>query len=370
MPIPIPFPPFILNFPVPPRIVIPIIQTVLETCRMLVSNSLYDIERYRKLLSIVIGVFDISRGEWKDGILSLLGFYSMDLMNVGKNLKMMRWIYNFISPDIQVRLEDDIYSASKSIFVGSFLWIISIVSPATVRITINKLLTIVNMPIEKLHRSFDRVQTIAKREGAKMGAEVVFPNFPLDNVPSFEDIQNFQSLAHTPEIFCSDEFQEILSYAIVTPALRLCLELMNIPTIPEKVTEKCKNHKGTISETLTESMMPTVIQTGGGILENFVKQSLDGVNIKPAEKSMAKATKNVLKTSINVTKDSVSIADNLRKDVAPIVTVVSNTMEKYILEDEEVKEDNDDEANEDEEEKPKKSKKSKHKTRKARHQVS
>jgi len=294
--IPNPFDTFIVKLSVPQNSIISIIQTVLETCRMIVTNSDFDVELYQKLLSIVIGLFDISRGEWKDGILNLLYFFNMDLMNIGKKLKMMQCIYNFISPDIQICLEDDTYLENKTIFIGGFLWFISIVSPLTVRVTINKLLNLVTNN-----------------------------NIPLDDVGSFEDIQKFQSLVHTTEIFCSYEFQEVLSHAILTPALRLCLELMNIITIPEKIIEKCKKHTGKISETLVESSKPSDINIGGSLLTNFIENSMgDNINLKPAENSVERARKNVWKTAISVSKNGVNIFDDLKKNIVPIISAVSD----------------------------------------------
>ena len=43
----------------------------------------YDNTRLRQLFSLIIALFDISRGEWKDGVLSLLGIFSKDWLFVG-----------------------------------------------------------------------------------------------------------------------------------------------------------------------------------------------------------------------------------------------------------------------------------------------
>jgi len=258
IPLLFPFPPFTKTIQIPSRMVIPMFQSVLETCRLLVSNSLIDIEFLRKIFSFVIAIFDITRGEWKSGVLSFMGYFGKEQMLIGQSLKTAKWIYNFISPDIQDRIEEDLISGGKSMLAGSILWFVSIVSPGPIQGAINKMLETAKLPVEELNQKFEEIQKTAQASAAKIGAKVVFPKFPLANFPSFDDIQNFQSLIHQPEVFCSTKFQEVLADSIKVPVLRVLLELMNVPTLPEAVTEKCRGQSATIEESLLKSMIPTV----------------------------------------------------------------------------------------------------------------
>jgi len=243
---------------IPARLIIPAISTVLETCRTIVSNSYVDNASLRKLFSIVLAVFDVSRGEWKQGVFNLLGYFGKDYMEFGKSLSMYRWVYNFISPDIQERLEEDIYAASKSLLVGAILWTVSVVSPESVRNTINGMLESSKKTWDELNTMKAGIEARAQESAAKVGASVTFPAFPLKQFPSFDDIQNFQSIVHQPEVLCSKDFQESLTLAIQIPALRFVLELMNVPTVPEAVQEICKDQPSTVTEALVESMTPIV----------------------------------------------------------------------------------------------------------------
>jgi methyl-accepting chemotaxis protein len=258
VPLLFPFPPFTKTIQIPSRMVIPMFQSVLETCRLLVSNSLIDIEFLRKIFSFIIAIFDITSGEWKNGILSFMGYFGKEQMLIGQSLKTAKWIYNFISPDIQDRIEDDLIAGGKSMLAGSILWFVSIVSPGPIQGAINKMLETARQPVEELNQKFEEIQKTAQESAAKIGAKVVFPKFPLANFPSFDDIQNFQSLIHQPEVFCSTKFQEVLADSIKVPVLRVLLELMNVPTLPEAVTEKCRGQSATIEESLLKSMIPTV----------------------------------------------------------------------------------------------------------------
>jgi len=178
---------------------------------------------------------------------------------IGQSLKTTRWIYNFISPDIRLNLENDVIAGGKSMIAGAVLWLASIVSPESVQMQINLMLETAKKPIDELNKKFQQVQKDAQKSASEIGATVIFPKFPLEQFPSFDDIQNFQSLIHRPEIFCSPEFQDILAPAMEVPVLRFILELMNVPTLPEKIRDMCKDHEKTILESLEDQMEPTVI---------------------------------------------------------------------------------------------------------------
>jgi len=250
--------PFIKNVPVPPRMVIPLINSVLETCRLMVSTGSLDIGILRKLLSFVLAIFDITRGEWKNGLFSFMGFFGKETMILGQSLKTARWIYNFISPDIQRRIEDDIFAGGKSIIAGSILWFVSIVSPGIVQRIVNNMIDVAKQPVDELNKKFEEIQEVSQKSAAKIGATVTFPKFPLAQFPSFDDVQNFQSIIHQPEVFCSKQFQTAFASAIEVPVLRILFEMMNVPTTLEKVAETCRGQEASIEESLMKSMLPTV----------------------------------------------------------------------------------------------------------------
>jgi hypothetical protein len=224
-----------------------------------VSNPFVDIFFLRSIYSIILGTFDIMRGNWKDGVLSLMGVMGYFPMLLGIVLKAFRFVYSWISPDIQARLEDDAFAATKSLFIGGWLWLFSVVSPDFVRNMIQNMIDTAKMPLEKLNEKIEGIEKQTQQVAEKAGVQVIFPKIPLDKIPSFDDIQNLQSLLSNPEIYCSPAFQSALAPAMSVPPLRLFLELLNVPTLPEKIQERCKDMPQNITESITEALKPIVI---------------------------------------------------------------------------------------------------------------
>ncbi len=246
---------------IPARAILPMINAALEACRLLVSNQLIDSSFLRSILSFALAILDISRGEWRDGILSALGLFGKQWMMIGLIGKTARWVYNFISPDIQSRLSTDIFDASKSMIVGFWLWWVSILSPDYVRATINDMIATATKPLETINEQLAKVEQQAQASAAKLGAKVVFPRLPIERIPSFDDIQNFQSLLHQPELVCSAAFQQAIQPAMSIPVLRVVLELLSIPITPEKKAEVCKDIPAdqSIVNSVAQALEPTVV---------------------------------------------------------------------------------------------------------------
>ena len=246
---------------IPARAILPMINAALEACRLLVSNQLIDSSFLRSILSFALAILDISRGEWRDGVLSALGLFGSNWMMIGLIGKTTRWVYNFISPDIQSRISADVFDASKSMMVGFWLWWVSILSPDYVRATINDMIATATKPLEEINEQLAKVEQQAQASAAKIGAKVVFPRLPIERIPSFDDIQNFQSLLHQPEIVCSAAFQQAIQPAMTIPVLRVVLELLSVPITPEKKAEICKDIPAdqSIVTSVTEALKPTVV---------------------------------------------------------------------------------------------------------------
>jgi hypothetical protein len=253
----LPYMPFRLQFPA--RLILPLVNAILESIRLMVSNSVNDMPRLRKLSSIVLGIFDIFRGEWKDGVLSFLGVISHDWMIYGMVGKVARWVYNFISPDIKARIEEDLYASTKSMIIGGWLWLLSVSSPDFVRARINGLIDTATTSIEELNERINGVEKKAQTVANNLDVSVRFPRIPLDKIPSFDDIQNFQSLLGNPQVYCSEVFQKELVEALKIPPFRIVIELMNIPTTPTMIAEKCKDIPANIGEAVAQSMKPIVV---------------------------------------------------------------------------------------------------------------
>lgn len=256
-----PYPPYLpVAIPIPGNAILVLINAYLEACRLLVSNNFFDIGILRQILSFVLSLYDILRGNWRDGVLSFMGFFGQSWMIYGMIGKTARWVYGFISPDIQSRLESDIFMASKSMIIGSWLWFVSIVSPAFIRTTVNDLIEQSKKPLEELSKQIEEAEKAAQQVGSQYGLQVQFPRIPLDKIPSFEDIQNLQAILRQPEFYCLDVIKPKLQILAQEPAFRVVLEMLSIPYKPMKLAEVCKDVPSSIAETAKQFLTPTVVQ--------------------------------------------------------------------------------------------------------------
>jgi hypothetical protein len=259
------YPPYIpVKAPIPTNLIVTTINSVLEACRLLVSNNVIDIGILRKVLSLVLAIFDVLRGDWKSGVLSILGFFSRSMVLYGVIGKITFWVYNLISPDIQARLSEDMVAGAKSAVLGFWLWFLALVSPEYVRTTINDMVATATRPLEDLNKQIEAVEKQAQAAAAPIGAKVSFPRVPLNKLPSFDDIQNFQSILHQPEVFCSDGFQAAIQPALTIPAIRIVLDLANIPTSPEGLAKACAGVPKSVKEAVVQKLQPTVVIQKGG----------------------------------------------------------------------------------------------------------
>ena len=268
----LPYLPVRLQFPA--RLILPVLNSILEACRLLVITNKFDNPMLRKILSVVLAIFDVSRGEWRDGVMSLLGVINREALLTGLVIKTTRFIYNFISPDIQNKLQSDLYAGSKSMFIGAWLWLLSVAAPDFVRATINDLFNSSKEALEEWKKTLEPMQQKAQELGKAEGLDVKFPEIPLSAIPSFADIQNLQSILHQKEVTCNSTFQAKLKPSMEIPAVRVLLELLNIPTTPEATAEFCKGQPTTMADAVTEAMTPTVTPipvTQGGKHRRFHK---------------------------------------------------------------------------------------------------
>ena len=255
----VPFvPPIPVPYVIPARAKLPIINTVLEMLRIMVSNTVFDAPNFRVLLSFALAVLDLLRGEWKHALLSALGAYSVTAMWVGLGGKVLRDAWLLISPDLQHQLQTTLYRSGKSFFAGFFLWGFSVFSPDVIRMSVETATDKMRETIANFNEQIDQVEAKAKEVAAPAGIDVSFDRIPESLVPSFDDIQNLQTLVKVPEVYCSVEFQNILKPLLLVPPLRIALELFNIPTVQEDIDEQCKGKQGSLSDTLAEKATPTI----------------------------------------------------------------------------------------------------------------
>jgi hypothetical protein len=268
LPVPIPVPPFVTIIPVPiPARAIPVmIEAFVEGIRLIMSVGAATVgldpaksDLSRKILSVVLSLIDLFKGEWKQSLLSFAGFFGQNPLILGLIGKVFLNVFNFISPDLQEKLIYDVYQSTKSLFMGSFLWLFSTVAPdfvrASVRIQFDKLKQIA----DNTNKQVDKVEESMQKSVQSSGLKIDFKHIPEDMVPTFDDIQNLQSIARQPAIYCSKEFQEAIQPLQMAPPARFILEMLNIPTDPDSVAMECKTMLGSsLDDTMEQLLTPQV----------------------------------------------------------------------------------------------------------------
>jgi hypothetical protein len=236
-----PFPPYLpVGIPIPKNSIIPIITYLTEALKLMVTVGPLKSDFLRKILSISLAIFDVLNGEWRNGVLSLLGVIGKTPLIIGVFGRLFNQVWSFVAPDLQSDLQDNLYSASKSIFSGFWLTMVSTFAPDKIREVIGRVLDKVTPLAEGYNKKVDQIEQISKRAAAKMGLDINFPKIPLEEVPSVDDLVNLLTIMRNKQVICNPDVWAVIQPITKEVTLRLLLELFLIPTSEEKRAEICQ----------------------------------------------------------------------------------------------------------------------------------
>jgi len=215
--IPIPYTPF--KIPVSPQSIPYFVSAILELIRVSATHGFFKSDLLRKLMSVVIAIFDVLRGEWKHGLLTLLGFFSEGGVATGITLKMLRDAWLMTNPDLRRNFRDDTYSMGKSWFIGVWLWLAASFMPNPYRAQANEFFNDISK------KMWNIVPATANK------------------IYTLSDIQLIQEMLSRPEVSCSTEIQKVLEPMIKIPIFRFVFELMGVATNDYFKDKRCKGLK-------------------------------------------------------------------------------------------------------------------------------
>ncbi len=256
-------PPIPIPYLIPAKAKLPLVNALLESLRLLVSNPVIDIGAFRMLFSFLLAILDLLRGEWKNALLSFLGAWSQNAMYIGIVGKLVRNAWLLIAPDLQHDIQRVLFDSTKSFIVGFFLWAFSIFSPDAIRMVIQQSVDKAREMVAQFNEQIAGLEQQAQAAASAAGVDVSFKRIPEDMIPSLEDIQNLQTLLRIPSVVCSNEFKGIIGPMSAVPPLRLVLELFGVPTDPEIQAKICEGVNPELSSAITDVMTPTVTAKGG-----------------------------------------------------------------------------------------------------------
>jgi len=261
----IPLGPTGLKLQVPARSILPITNILLELLRVMFSFGPLQNEGGRKLLSVVLGLFDISRGEWKNGLFSFLGYFGNNMVLLSIVFKLLRDTWLLIEPQLAKRIRLDLYMASKSIFIGFWLRMLTIFMPDFARKIFDATAAPFKALIEQINQKMETFEAAVEPKTKAAGISVKFPRIPDNMIPSLDTIQALQTVVSQPEIFCADDFQKIVAPLKAIPPARLILELMNIPMDDALLQQLCRGvDTKDLTGNLVNMLKPTVTVIPGG----------------------------------------------------------------------------------------------------------
>lgn len=207
---------------VPFRTIITIIYLILDIARIAMGSAGSNIGR--KILTILVALLELLRGDWKKAILTAMGFYGMSPMLTGQLLKVFLTVFRMLSPDIQKNILFGPLNIIKSLIVGLLLSIFQITAPAFIR-----------KPL------IDSLNKIAERKAQIDGtlADVGLPERPDYLSPSWNDLNNIQAVISDKVYICSCEFRDLVKAVENSTIIKIVLQILRIPVTKEMITETC-----------------------------------------------------------------------------------------------------------------------------------
>jgi hypothetical protein len=209
----------IAGIPIPPRFIVFLIYSILDITRIAVNVS--GNETGRKLLSILIAILDLVRGDWKKAILTFVGYYGSYPLLIGQAFKTYLTVIQMLSPTIQIKLPYFMYDSVKSMVFGVLLSIIQIGAPKSVR--------------DRLEELLATLSNVQKDIDAKLNAL----NPPLSSRPDyfkvdFSNLNDLQAILDDPVYICSKEHREAVENLLANakdgaPMIQFILSLMRYP---------------------------------------------------------------------------------------------------------------------------------------------
>jgi len=207
---------------VPFRIIVVGIYLALDIVRL--SVGVLNMTLLRKIMSIIVALIELLRGEWKKSILTFMGYFGMTPMLFGSVIKVFLTMFQMLAPQLQEDILLGVLDSTKSFIIGVMLSIFQIAAPEEIRLPV----------IGALERI---AQMKAKLDGVLV--EAGMSARPDYLAPTFADLNNIQSVFSDEAIVCSAEFQEAIQQLKNVTLLKIVLELMRIPTTDAFYNLKC-----------------------------------------------------------------------------------------------------------------------------------
>lgn len=224
------------DFPILPSITMEILQKIKVPFRTIVFviYLTLDIARLamgivgpalgRKILSILVAVLELLKGDWKKAILTFIGYYGMIPMLTGQLLKVFISLFGMLAPQIKERIIFGSLDAAKSFIVGLLLAIFQVTAPEEVRLPLIGVL-------EKIAQHKAKMDDTLKGIGLSARPDYLSP--------TWADLNNIQAVMNDEAYICSCEFKDLVNAVDKSAIMRIVLQILRIPVNKEMINDKC-----------------------------------------------------------------------------------------------------------------------------------
>jgi hypothetical protein len=207
---------------IPFRTIVFSIYIILDIARM--SMAFAGRDTSRKILSVVLSLLELLRGDWKKAILTFMGYYGTTPLLYGQLGKVFLTAFRMFSPQLQDSFIFGSLDATKSFIIGLLLSIFQVTAPEEVRLPLIA-------SLEKI------AQKKAEMDGLLQDANLSARPDYLS--PTFEDLNNIQAVMSDQAYLCSCEFGELVQSVNQSAIIRAVLQLLRIPVTKEFIELKC-----------------------------------------------------------------------------------------------------------------------------------
>ena len=207
---------------VPFRTIIFVIYLSLDIAR--ITMGVVGVPIARKILSILVAILELLKGDWKKAILSLIGYYGMTPMLIGELLKVGIISFKMLAPQVQHSIIFGTLDATKSLIVGLLLSIFQVTAPEEVRLPLIGVL-------EKIAQHKSKIDGVLQNIGLSARPDYLSP--------SWNDLNNIQAVMSDKDYICSCEFEELVNAVNNTAIIRIVLQILRIPVSKEMIEFQC-----------------------------------------------------------------------------------------------------------------------------------
>lgn len=224
------------GFPIPPNITMEVLSKIKVPFRTIIFTVylILDIARIaigivgpasgRKIMSVLLSILELLRGDWKKALLTIIGYYGMIPLLMGELMKVFLTLFRMFSPQIQHNIIFGSLDAAKSLIVGLLLAIFQVTAPEEVRLPLIGILEKIAEQKAKMDGTLEDIGLSAR---------------PAYLSPTWQDLNNIQAVMSDEAYICSCEFKQLVDAINQSAIIRIVLQILRIPVNDDMIIYKC-----------------------------------------------------------------------------------------------------------------------------------